>query len=77
MERLKPRKALQPALAVRPVGRELVAALVAQQRHRRPEIEAGQRQQGAQEHPNFGDTQAQRRGRREQGRQLRGLSEAE
>jgi len=64
------RKPLQTALAVRPVGRELVAALVAQQRHRRLEVEARQRQQRAQEHTDFSHTQAQRRRGREQGRQI-------
>ncbi len=50
-------KPLQAAFAVCPVGRELVAALVAQQRHGGPKVETRQRQHGAQQHPYFGHAQ--------------------
>src|SRR2546423_4969238 len=69
VERLKAPQAL---LAVGPIRGELVAAVIAQQRYHRQEVETRQRQQGAQQQAHLGDAQAQRRRGREQGCPVRG-----
>jgi hypothetical protein len=68
--RLERLKALEPPLAMRPVGGALVPALIAQQRDRCQQVEARQGKKGAQEQAHLGYAQTQGRRGREQCRQI-------